>query len=133
MYASYFEKDQTVDGCSGEPGCGHRHDWEHIIVWLHDNAIQVVSFSVHGDWRGLYARDLRFDGTHVKAVYNKQGGGSHMFRPANASERPHRERHRRLGLPPAGGLEGLPQHRLPERVHLPPISVTPPSRSALSP
>ncbi|GAA3608525.1 hypothetical protein GCM10022419_111790 [Nonomuraea rosea] len=49
MYASYFEKDQTVDGCSSEPGCGHRHDWEHIIVWVHDNAIQLVSCTVTGE------------------------------------------------------------------------------------
>ncbi|MFI6732527.1 NPP1 family protein [Nonomuraea sp. NPDC050451] len=31
---SYFDKDRTVDGC------GHRHDIEHIVVWVQNNAEQ---------------------------------------------------------------------------------------------
>ncbi|GII65381.1 hypothetical protein Skr01_54660 [Sphaerisporangium krabiense] len=88
MYASYFEKDQTVDGCSTEPGCGHRHDFEHVVVWVQNNQVQYVSHSRH-DWWETYARSsVRFDpsGTHPKIVYHKDGGLTHCFRIANSGD-----------------------------------------------
>ena len=39
MYGLYFEKDQAVAG-SGLGG--HRHDWEHVVVWVQDNEARYV-------------------------------------------------------------------------------------------
>lgn len=61
MYASYFEKDQTVDGCGTEPGCGHRHDFEHIIIWVQNNQVQYVSHSRHTWWETYHRSQVRFD------------------------------------------------------------------------
>ena len=47
MYGLYFEKDQAVAG-SGIGG--HRHDWEHVVVWVQNNQVQYVSTSNHGSF-----------------------------------------------------------------------------------
>jgi Necrosis inducing protein (NPP1) len=88
MYASYFEKDQTVDGCGTEPGCGHRHDFEHIVVWVQNNQVQYVSHSRHDWWETYHRSQVRFDpsGTHPKMVYHKDGGSTHCFRLANSGD-----------------------------------------------
>ncbi|MFC4866470.1 NPP1 family protein [Streptomonospora arabica] len=75
MYALYFEKDQTVHGC-----CGHRHDLEHVIVWVKDDQARYVSASAHGDYDTRAASDIRWEGTHAKIVYHKDGASTHAFR-----------------------------------------------------
>ncbi|MGD6749208.1 NPP1 family protein [Streptomyces sp. BH105] len=83
LYALYFEKDQAVAG-SGLGG--HRHDWEHVAVWVKDGRAEYVSTSAHGKF-DIHTRDqIRWDGTHPKIVYHKDGIGTHCFRPANPDD-----------------------------------------------
>ncbi|MCS4277040.1 hypothetical protein M2390_002234 [Mycetocola sp. BIGb0189] len=88
MYASYFEKDQSSNGVGEIAGGsnGHRHDWEHVIIWVQNNQVKYVSRSVHSGWQVDPASNVRFDGTHAKVVYHKEGGFTHYFRLANASD-----------------------------------------------
>ncbi|MGW5063160.1 NPP1 family protein [Streptomyces sp. NPDC004096] len=90
MYASYFEKDQASDGVGEIAGGsnGHRHDWEHVVVWVQNNTVKYVSVSQHAGWATYGRQSIRFDssGTHPKVVYHKDGGFTHDFRIANASD-----------------------------------------------
>ncbi len=88
MYASYFEKDQSSNGVGEIAGGtnGHRHDWEHVVVWVQNDQVQYVSRSVHGHWEVDDRSRVRFDGTHPKVVYHKEGGFTHYFRLANAND-----------------------------------------------
>src|SRR5690606_36728856 len=75
MYALYFEKDQTVHGC-----CGHRHDLEHVVVWVKDGRAEYVSASAHGDYDTRPADEVLWEGTHAKIVYHKDGASTRAFR-----------------------------------------------------
>ncbi|KAM0277214.1 hypothetical protein ACHAQH_005997 [Verticillium albo-atrum] len=85
MYDYYFEADF---------GTGvHRHDWEHIAVWVQNGQLKFVSISMHGDWDIRFAEggDIapRFEyGTHAKVVYHKDGPYTHAFRWANGGDEP---------------------------------------------
>ncbi|MEI5520261.1 NPP1 family protein [Streptomyces brasiliscabiei] len=81
MYASYFEKDQSAAGVAG-----HRHDFEHVVVWVKDNQVQYVSTSQHSGWKWYPRSQVRFDGTHPKVVYHKDGASTHFFRLANSGD-----------------------------------------------
>lgn len=83
MYASYFEKDQVT---LGPAAIGHTHDWEHVIVWINNNEVKYVSASQHSGYQTLARSEIRFDGTHPKIVYHKDGIGSHCFRFANGND-----------------------------------------------
>jgi hypothetical protein len=85
MYASYFEKDQAT---LGPAAIGHRHDWEHVIVWIYNNAVQYVAVSQHSSYAISAASGVRFDGTHPKIVYHKDGASTHDFRFANTNDEP---------------------------------------------
>ncbi|GIH25751.1 hypothetical protein Aph01nite_40610 [Acrocarpospora phusangensis] len=88
MYAVYFEKDQTtLPGCSI---CGHRHDWEHVVVWVQNGWADWVSASAHGNYNIRHRNNVRWDdgGTHPTIVYHKDGGGTHAFRFADWGEQP---------------------------------------------
>lgn len=85
VYDLYFEKDQAVDG-SGLGG--HRHDLEHVIVWVENDEAKYVSTSAHGDYSTFPANEVQWDGTHAKVVYHKDGVSTHCFRPAGADEQP---------------------------------------------
>lgn len=85
VYASYFEKDQAT---LGPAAIGHRHDWEHVVVWTNNNAVQYVSVSQHSGYQVVPASSLTFDGTHPKVVYNKDGVSTHDFRVANTNDEP---------------------------------------------
>ncbi|MFI5979882.1 NPP1 family protein [Streptomyces sp. NPDC051555] len=85
MYASYFEKDQAT---LGPAAIGHRHDFEHVVVWIKDNQVQYVSTSQHSGWKWYPRSAVRFDGTHPKAVYHKDGASTHFFRLANSNDEP---------------------------------------------
>jgi hypothetical protein len=84
MYASYFEKDQDTDVLP----IGHTHDWEHVVVWIYNNAVQYVAVSQHSGYLLQPASAVRFDGTHAKVVYQKDSAGSHDFRFANTNDEP---------------------------------------------
>ncbi|MEU6366963.1 NPP1 family protein [Streptomyces sp. NPDC046931] len=105
MYALYFEKDQAVPGISLG---GHRHDWEHVVVWVRNNQAQYVSTSAHGDF-DVYGRDrIRWDGTHPKIVYHKDGIGTHCFRPANSNDEPPENHRHTWQFPSLVGWNGYP-------------------------
>ena len=85
LYDLYFEKDQAVDG-SGLGG--HRHDIEHVVVWVHQGQARYVSTSAHGDYSTHPSSEVAWEGTHPKVVYHKDGAGSHAFRLASGDEQP---------------------------------------------
>lgn len=85
MYASYFEKDQAS---LGGGSAGHRHDWEHVVVWVHDDKPEYVSTSKHGGFDVHKQGDLPFEDTHPKVVYHKDGGSTHCFRAATDDDEP---------------------------------------------
>ncbi|MGP4021249.1 NPP1 family protein [Saccharopolyspora sp. 5N708] len=86
MYDLYFEKDQVVHG-SGAFG-GHRHDIEHVIVWVHNDEAKYVSASAHGDYDTKPASEVAWEGSHAKIVYHKDEPGTHAFRFASGDEQP---------------------------------------------
>ena len=45
-----------------------------------------MAASAHGDYEIKAASDVRWDGTHPKMVYHKDGLGTHAFRFANADD-----------------------------------------------
>ncbi|MFF8288900.1 NPP1 family protein [Streptomyces sp. NPDC016309] len=105
MYDLYFEKDQAVWG-SGLGG--HRHDWEHVVVWVRDGTAQYVATSAHGKF-SVHGRDrIRWDGSHPKIVYHKDGVSTHCFRPASANDEPPENHRGTWQYPDLVGWEGYP-------------------------
>lgn len=88
MYANYHEKDQASNGVGEIAGGtnGHRHDWEHVVVWVSEDQVKFVSRSVHKGWQVDDRSKVRFDGDHPKIVYHKDGGFTHFYRLANESD-----------------------------------------------
>lgn len=105
LYGLYFEKDQALPGTSIG---GHRHDWEHVAVWVQDNQVKYVSTSNHGSFTVHAAAEVRFEGTHPKIVYHKDGIGTHCFRLANANDEPPENHHHTWQYPPLVGWNGYP-------------------------
>lgn len=85
MYAYYFEKDKAVKVIDA---IGHRHDWEHVVVWVKNDVAKYVSVSAHGGFETRPVAETRTDGTHVKVVYHKDGGFTHAMRFANDDDEP---------------------------------------------
>ncbi|KAF1320263.1 Necrosis-inducing protein, partial [Globisporangium splendens] len=70
MYSWYFPKDSPVTGL------GHRHDWEHVVVWIDNPAIDnptilAVTPSAHSGYE-KYAppKSDTVDGTSAKVDYS---------------------------------------------------------------
>ena len=87
MYDYYFEKDVAFENILDV--AGHRHDWEHVVVFVQGGELRLVAVSAHGEYGKKAAGDssLRIDGgTHAKVVYHKDGAGTHAFRFANAND-----------------------------------------------
>lgn len=105
VYASYFEKDQATPG---PIAIGHTHDWEHVVVWIHDNQVQYVSVSQHSGYQIAAASAVRFDGTHPKVVYHKDGLSTHCFRFANDNDEPPENATGGWFYPRLVGWEGYP-------------------------
>lgn len=86
LYDMYFQKDQAVPGLDA---FGHRHDIEHVVVWVHDGSARYVSTSAHGEYNTHAASEAGwYEGTHAKVVYHKDGAGTHAFRLAGKDEQP---------------------------------------------
>lgn len=106
IYGLYFEKDQAVAG-SGLGG--HRHDWEHVVVWVQNGTAQFVSTSAHGKYQ-IYSRNqVAWDetGNHPKVIYHKDGASTHCFRLASFTEQP--ENHKGTWqYPPLVGWDNYP-------------------------
>ncbi|WP_329202582.1 MULTISPECIES: NPP1 family protein [unclassified Streptomyces] len=105
MYASYFEKDQAT---LGPAAIGHRHDFEHVVVWIKDNQVEYVSTSQHSGWKWYPRSQVRFDGTHPKAVYHKDGASTHFFRLANGNDEPAENHTGNWFFPRLVGWNGYP-------------------------
>ncbi len=85
LYDLYFEKDQVI---AGWDPFGHRHDIEHVVVWVSAGQAQYVSVSAHGDYSTYPRSQVGWEGTHAKVVYHKDGAGTHCFRLAGMTEQP---------------------------------------------
>jgi len=111
VYASYFEKDQAVDGSSLG---GHRHDWEHVISWVNQatNQVEYVTTTQHSSQVTYPRSQVRFDGTHPKVVYHKDGLSTHFFRLANANDEPPENYYHNWRYPPLVGWDGWPSTAL---------------------
>lgn len=83
VYGYYFEKDVALANFL-DPG--HRHDWEHIQVWVKDGKAEYVSASQHGGFEIKKASDVRWEGERPKMVYHKDGVSTHAFRFGNADD-----------------------------------------------
>ncbi|MEV6955310.1 NPP1 family protein [Streptomyces sp. NPDC051183] len=105
MYASYFEKDQAT---LGPAAIGHTHDWEHVVVWINNDQVRYVSVSQHSSYQVAAAASVRFDGTHPKIVYHKDGASTHAFRFANTKDEPPENATRGWFFPRLVGWEGYP-------------------------
>lgn len=86
MYAYYFEKDQSTAGVGEIAGGtnGHKHDWEHVVVWVQNDTPVWVAVSQHGEYFWRHRDQIPWDGTHAKVVYHKDGGVTHAFRHAKS-------------------------------------------------
>ena len=105
MFTLYFEKDQASLG----PGsAGHRHDWEHVVVWVKDNQVEYVATSQHGGFAVHDRAGMRFEGTHAKVVYHKDGGSTHCFRAANGNDDPPENHKGTWQYPALVGWDGYP-------------------------
>lgn len=104
MYALYFEKDQVLPGC-----CGHRHDLEHVVVWVLDEEARYVSASAHGDYDTRAAEDLLWEDTHPKIVYHKDGASTHAFRFAADHDDPPENHYGVWQYPDLVGWDGYPE------------------------
>jgi hypothetical protein len=85
LYDLYFEKDQAV---AGWDCCGHRHDLEHVVVWVQNDQAQYVSVSAHGNYSTYPSAQVGWEGTHAKVIYHKDGASTHCFRLAGMTEQP---------------------------------------------
>ncbi|NMO57322.1 hypothetical protein HH310_39895 [Actinoplanes sp. TBRC 11911] len=115
VYASYFEKDQAVAG-SGLGG--HRHDWEHVISWVDQAANQVayVTTTQHSGQVTYNRSQVRFDGSHPKVVYHKDGLSTHFFRLANSNDEPPENYYHDWRYPPLVDWNGWPTVALRDKL-----------------
>ena len=104
-YGLYFEKDQALANSSIG---GHRNDWEHVVVWVQNDQAQYVSTSAHGQFNVYASSSVRWDGTHPKIVYHKDGAGTHDFRLANANDEPAENAYHTWQYPTLVGWNGYP-------------------------
>ncbi|WP_309052170.1 NPP1 family protein [Streptomyces sp.] len=105
LYGLYFEKDQAVAG-SGLGG--HRHDWEHVVVWIHEGRARYVATSAHGRFDVHPSDRVRWDGTHPKIVYHKDGWSTHCFRLAGGNDEPPENHRGTWQFPSLVGWNGYP-------------------------
>ncbi|MFD4129170.1 NPP1 family protein [Streptomyces globisporus] len=115
VYASYFEKDQAVHG-SGLGG--HRHDFEHVISWVNQasNQVDYVSTTQHSTVKTYPRPQVRFDGSHPKAVYHKDGPSTHFFRLANGNDEPPENHYGTWRYPPIVDWNGFPSAELRDKL-----------------
>jgi hypothetical protein len=115
VYAGYFEKDQAVHG-SGLGG--HRHDWEHVISWVDQSAdrVEFVTTTQHSSQRTYPRSQVRFDGSHPKVVYHKDGASTHFFRLANSNDEPPENHYHDWRHPPIVDWNGWPSTGLRDKL-----------------
>ncbi|KAG6007586.1 hypothetical protein E4U21_005784 [Claviceps maximensis] len=92
MYEHYFEKDVGLQHSFGVAS-GHRHEWENIVVVVKqgEKLPSLVAVSRHDSYARFkpaerHGRHVRFQDTHAKIVYHKDGQGTHTFRFAKPDD-----------------------------------------------
>ncbi|MCA1702874.1 MAG: NPP1 family protein [Actinobacteria bacterium] len=100
LYDLYFEKDQA-----SPIGGGHRHDIEHVVVWVRKGQARYVSVSAHGEYTTRASSQIVWSGTHPRIVYHK--GVTHSFRFAGKDEQPEND-YRAWQYPDLVGWNGFP-------------------------
>lgn len=83
IYGYYAEKDE-----GGSLASGHKHDWEHLVVWTLHGEAKYLGWSHHGDYSVDWAHAIRWEGSHPKFVVERDRGTTHCFRKATESEPP---------------------------------------------
>ncbi|MFF0012688.1 NPP1 family protein [Streptomyces sp. NPDC005374] len=88
VYSLYFEKDQCDP--TGISGCGHRHDWESVVVFQKqgEEKPRYLAASRHGGYSTHAINEVPMNGNHVEIVYHKDGVKDHPFRFAKWGEKP---------------------------------------------
>ena len=104
-YGLYFEKDQALANSSVG---GHRHDWEHVVVWVQDDRAQYVATSAHGGMTVHGSSAVRWDDTHPKIIYHKDGASTHAFRLGNQNDEPPENDDHTWQYPTLVGWNGYP-------------------------
>ncbi|MFI8004252.1 NPP1 family protein [Streptomyces sp. NPDC086010] len=105
LYDYYFEKDVAVESVVDT---GHTNDWEHIAVWVKDGKAEFVATSAHGEYIVHPADTVRWDGTHPKVVYHKDGALTHNFRLADAGDEPPENHYHNWRSPALVSYNGFP-------------------------
>lgn len=70
---------------------GHRHDWEHVVVWTHNDTVKEISISVDRDFITAPPSWLQWTedgdgGKHVRVVYHKIYESMRTFRFATEAD-----------------------------------------------
>ncbi|KAG7380534.1 hypothetical protein PHYBOEH_011395 [Phytophthora boehmeriae] len=79
MYSWYFPKDSPVSGM------GHRHDWEHVVVWIDNPAVRnprilAVSPSAHSGYSKYAPPNAdTLDGNSIKVNYESSYPMNHAL------------------------------------------------------
>ncbi|KAL5940543.1 hypothetical protein ACKVV1_008208 [Pyricularia oryzae] len=115
LYDYYFEKDVALPYL---PDVGHRHDWEHIAVFVEGgDRARLVAASAHGGYATRQADEVRWDGDHPKMVYHKDGIGTHCFRFGSEADDGKIENHRgKWFLGSLVSFDGFPSTQLRDRL-----------------
>lgn len=87
MYALYFVKDQTGNGCIVGPACGHRNDWEFGMVWTKDGELTHATVSVHGGVETKGIAKVPHNGDMAYMVYRKKSS-THTMTYADSGYKP---------------------------------------------
>jgi hypothetical protein len=108
MYAFYFEKDQVALGGGSS---GHKHDWEHVVVWVQGDTPVWVAVSHHKEYLWIHRDKVQWhDSTHAKVVYHLDMPFTHAFRHAlpNGADEPPANHQGRWQLPTLVGWDDYP-------------------------
>ncbi|XEC95934.1 NPP1 family protein [Paenibacillus tarimensis] len=82
MYAWYFPKDEA------SPGMGHRHDWEGIVVWVNNPAVNnpevlSIAYSEHGNFINEAPSRNNMSGSHPLVAYRSVWPLNHSLHLTN--------------------------------------------------
>jgi Necrosis inducing protein (NPP1) len=88
----------------------HRHDFEHVISWINQasNQVEYVTTTQHSSQVTYTRSQVRFDGSHPKVVYHKDGASTHFFRLANSNDEPPENHYHNWRYPPIVDWNGWP-------------------------
>ena len=71
IYALYYPKDGSTPNSVG----GHRHDWEHVLVWTTAGIATDLTFSQHSGWYTLSRDHIRWEDSHPVVYVGKAKHG----------------------------------------------------------